>query len=263
MNPKINLKSSQLLFDEAQKLGLEPKWETDYGLFSVKLPESSQREFFFHTNFNCNGELSRILVKNKHFARLILEKNGFENIPYLLPSNSVELKHFFDDYQPIICKPLLGQQSRHIKLIKSREQLAVCSLKMTFFEKYIKGDECRYLLLQNEVIAVQRKKLVPTASNPWNLYYIGLPKSDWDQQLVQRSIKIVKLFKLNWAAVDYILDEEGKAWILEINSAPGIVKIHHPDEGVKTNAAKLIWQALIKNSANHPQEYRFDQSHQE
>ena len=235
-------------------MGLDPKWETDYGLFSVKLPHLNHRQFFFHTNFNLNGELSRILVKNKHFTRLILEKNGFENIPYLLPSNQVELEHFFDDNQPIICKPLLGQQSRKIKLIKMRNQLAECSLEMTFFEKFIAGDEYRYLVLRNEVIAVQRKKLAPAPNNPWNLYYIGLPKSDWDQQLVQRSIKIAKLFKLKWVAVDYILDEEDLAWVLEVNSAPGIVKIHNPDKGEKTNAARLIWQSLIKNSSNLLQE---------
>jgi len=251
---QIELLSSQLLFNEAQKLGLQPKWETEYGLFSVKLPSSSSREFFFHSNLNLNGELSRMLVKNKHFTRLILEKNGFENIPYLLPSSKKELEHFFEQHQPIICKPLLGQRSRSISLISTKRELSHCSLKMTFFEKFIKGDECRYLILNNRVIAVQKKRLAPTSSNPWNLHYIGLEKIDWDRQLVKQSLSIAKLFKLEWVAVDYILDKQNKAWVLEVNSAPGIVKMHQPDEGVKTNVAKLIWKLMIINSKDHLQE---------
>ncbi len=244
MIKKSALLSSQLLFDEAKKIGLDPKWETDYGLFSVSLNNSPKREFFFHSNLNLNGELSRILVKNKHFTRLILEKNNFVNIPYILPRSSEKLQDFFEQYQPIICKPLLGQKSKRVYLIKTVERLQKCSLKMNFFEKYIDGEECRYLILQNQVIAVQRKKLSPTKKYPWNLHYIGVEKLHWNNDLVEESLRIANIFNLRWAAVDFIIDAAGKAWVLEVNSSPGIVKIHNPDEGVRVNAAELIWKAI-------------------
>lgn len=242
----FDLLSSQILFNEAKKLGLDPKWEADYGLFSVSFNHSSKREFFFHSNLNLNGELSRILVKNKHFTRIILEKNGFENIPYLLPNSLNQLKEFFEQHQPLICKPLLGQKSKRVYLIKTVERLKKCSLKMNFFEKYIDGEECRYLILQNQVIAVQRKQLSPTKKHPWNLRYIGIEQSHWDNELVEKSLRIAKIFNLRWVAVDFILDVNEKAWVLEVNSSPGIVKIHNPDEGIKVNAAELIWKVLIE-----------------
>ncbi len=241
------LQSSQLLFDQAKLMGLQPQWETDYGLFSVIAPSqaTAKRQYFFHTNLNLNGELSRVLVKNKHFARLILEENGFENIPYILPASLEELAIFFDEHQPIICKPLLGQQSQNVKLIASKEDLKNCSMEMTFFEKYIEGSEHRYLVLNDEVIAVQKKELKPTSDQPWKLFYTGLEKNQWNETLIKMSLEVAALFQLNWAGVDFIVDQEGKGWILEVNSAPGIVKIHNPDAGVSVNAAKLIWQAIF------------------
>lgn len=246
MGKNLDLLSSQILFDEAKKLGLNPKWEMDYGLFSVSFHNSSKREYFFHSNLNLNGELSRIMVKNKHFTRLILENNNFVNIPFILPRSPEELRDFFDQHQPIICKPLLGQRSKKVYLIKTKERLEKCSLKMNFFEKYIEGDEHRYLILDGEVIAVQHKTLSPTKKYPWNLRYTGVAQSKWDEELIDQSLKIASIFKLKWAAVDFLLDADGKAWVLEVNSSPGIVKIHHPDDGVKVNVAELIWKVLIQ-----------------
>jgi len=246
MGKNLDLLSSQILFDEAQKLGLNPRWETDYGLFSVNFYNTSEREYFFHSNFNLNGELSRILVKNKHFTRLILEKNMFANIPFILPRSLEELRDFFEKHQSIICKPLLGQRSKKVYLINTKERLDKCSLKMNFFEKYIEGDEHRYLILDGEVIAVQHKTLSPTKKYPWNLRYIGVDRLEWDGELIDQSLKIASIFELKWAAVDFLLDADGRAWVLEVNSSPGIVKIHHPDDGVRVNAAELIWKVLIQ-----------------
>ena len=117
---------------------------------------------------------------------------------------------------------------------------------MTFFEKFIQGEEHRYLILNNQVIAVQKKLLQPTKTNPWQLHYTGLSRQAWRQDLVDESLKIAQIFELNWVAVDFMVDEQEKALVLEFNSSPGIVKIHQPDAGVKTNVAKLIWQAVQK-----------------
>ncbi|HQM15635.1 MAG TPA: hypothetical protein PLM16_00285 [Candidatus Woesebacteria bacterium] len=250
------IESSTLLFAEAIKLDLDPIWETDYGLFSVCLSRTiarksnlskptQPRQYFFHCNLNLNGERSRILVKNKHFTRLILDKHGMRNIPYLLPESFAQLKQFFFEHRALICKPLLGQRSRGIYLIKDLSKLAKCSLKMTFFEKYVEGYESRYLLLDQKVIAVQKKVLVPTADEPWKLHYTGLEPEKWRPDLMIEAKKVGQIFGLRWLAVDFIIDKDNQAWLLEVNSAPGIVKIHLPDAGIATNAANLLWQTII------------------
>lgn len=250
--------SSQILFAEAEKLGLNPRWENDYGLFSVELPHSEKnknnlptREFFFHTNLNLNGERARFLCKNKHFTRLVLAQANFTNIPYCLPASRLELEQFFEEHQPIICKALLGQQSQNVKLVLTKKQLDECSLNLTFFEKFIKGVEYRCLVLQDEMIAVQRKELRPTLSDPWQLFYINLDTAEQDDDVLIKKLmieakKIVQVFNLKWAGIDFIVEENDNFWILEVNSAPGIVKIHYPDEGATINAAKKIWQAIKK-----------------
>lgn len=243
---QTDLKSSQLLFEGAAKLGLNPVWETDYGLFSVKLPSQPDRQFFFHSSFNFNGELSRVLTRNKHFTRLILDQHLVNNIPYLLPQSRDQLQEFFKKHQPLICKPLLGKQSQGVKLIKTQKELEGCSLHLTFFEKYIKADEYRCLILQDEVIAMQRKLLKPTPANPWELHYINLEKQDWLQNLASEALRIAKIFQLGWAGIDFLVEESGRSWLLEVNSAPGFVKVHQPDEGESINVCSLVWQELLK-----------------
>ena len=250
----FDLKSAALLFDQAQTMGLQPRWETDYGLFSVILPKQNSaqninkpptREFFFQTNLNLNGSRARILAKNKQFTRLVLAQANLPNIPYLLPGSQEQLLTFFNQYQPLICKPLLGDRSLNVKLITTRQQLANCNLTMNFFEQFIKGIEYRCLVLQDKVIALQKKELIPTDQEPWKLFYTGLDKSRWQPALVSMSKQIAQLLHLELAGVDFIVDAQGKNWVLEVNSAPGITKIHHPDAGVSTNAAELIWAAVL------------------
>ncbi len=251
-NSRKTITSSSILFQEAKRLGLNPRWETDYGLFSVesgnlqvKKDQPTTRQFFFHTNLNLNGERARFLTKNKHFTRLVLAEAGFKNILFCLPRSRLELEQFFDQHQPIVCKPLLGQQSKEVVLISTKKQLNNCSLHLTFFEKFIQGVEHRCLVLQNEVVAVQRRELTPTKQKPWQRFYINLEPKKWEEKLVIEAKKIAQVFNLGWTGIDFLVEADGSFSVLEVNSAPGIVKIHYPDEGKKINVAKKIWNAVL------------------
>lgn len=263
---RINMTSlrntTQLFFDEAQKIGLKPQWETDYGLFSVKMPKdltkqvfsannNSQaiyqvsRQYFFYSRLNLNGLRSYILSKNKHFTRLVLKQHNLSDVPYILPQNRAELDKFFAKHKPIICKPLLGQCSENVFLIKTQKKLNQCALKNNFFEKYLPGVEYRYLVLKNQVIAVQRKELRPIKNKPWNLFYIGIKPAEWNQRIAAQAVKIAQVLGLGLAGVDFIRDNKDNYSLLEVNSVPGIVKMHQPDAGISFNVARKILQAEL------------------
>ena len=234
--------SAKLLFTEAQALGLRPKWLSEYGLFSVQLRRC--KCYVFYSSTNLNGQLSNYLVHNKHAARVILQQHKLPNIPFSLPKNRVELKEFFRKHKMIISKPTKGAHSHNVNLITSDSQLNEVQIQDRIFEQYIQADEWRYLVVGDSVVAVHRKEYDSPINNPETVKRISYEPGEWDKKLISTSLKVASAFSLKLAAVDYLIDSQGKAYVLEVNSAPGIYRFHHPDKGPSINFARMILEAI-------------------
>jgi glutathione synthase/RimK-type ligase-like ATP-grasp enzyme len=80
--------------------------------------------------------------------------------------------------------------------------------------------------VQGRAVAVAQK----TPSNPddvaWNVAQGGrfdnVPWDSWPLQAVRKSIEAFNLSELDFGGVDVMVDAEGKAYIIEINSAPSL-----------------------------------------
>ncbi len=234
--------SARILFEEAEKCGLQPTWLTKFGLFSIK--KDTKTFFIYLTKLSINSSLANYITDDKYTARVVLGKNSFPNIPYLFTTAPKELNHFFDQHQPIIAKPVFGERQQNVRLVQKREDLVTFNLEETIFEKYIPGVEFRYFILKGKVIAAQTKTLKPTPQNPWGKYVANLTDADYDAVCVDIAIKIAKLIGQQFFAVDFIKDSEGKLWILELNSMPGLFYLYHPDEGEPIKIGNLLLEAI-------------------
>ena len=235
--------SAKILFHEAEKLGLEPKWETPYGLFSVQL--NNKQEFIFYTRSYLNTQLGAWFSTDKYTTNIILERNKVKVIPYLYAAQIPKVNAFFDKHHPLIAKPLEGRESIHVKLIAERQALKRIPIREMLFEKYITGVEYRYLMLKKEVVAVQRKELKPSLTNPWKKYIINLEKKEWNNNLVEQSIQIANILHLGFVAIDFIVDEQNNTWFLETNSAPSLHYFHNPDRGKPVNLARKLLKETL------------------
>ena len=240
----IALQSSNLYFNAAKRMGLDPKWETDYGLMSFI--SGGKKNFIFFSKTPLNNQMSADLARNKHFTRVIAEQVGLPNIPYCFPSEEKELKLFFNNNKPIIGKPTLGTLSRGVQLIREHSQLFRLDFSDRIYEKYIDGVEYRFLVLMGKVIACQKKPLKLKDGKSWDLKYISLKKDEWSVNMINLSIQAAKALNLNWCAVDLIKDQFKKNWLLEVNSRPGIVHMHHPDNGEPFDIASKVIKAIIE-----------------
>jgi len=236
---------AHLLYKKAQEMGLNPKWLTDYGLFSISV--DGKIGYVTYTYSLLNSHLGAYLSKNKHATRVILDSFHFPNIPYALPETLQEVQLFLRMHKKIVAKPTQGTGSHDVHIITELEELKDIVLQNYIFEKFIIGKEVRYLIFKNKVIGVYEKQDIGPIGNPTEKRRISYPKEQWDQDLVTMALDIVKKLYLKIATVDFLITNEGKVYILEVNSSPGIVFVENPSVGPSVDIARMFLEELIKD----------------
>lgn len=237
-------KTAEVLFEEAKKMGLKPTWLTDYGLFSITVDEKTGYVFYARNMMNSN--LSSFLAIDKHATRTVLQQHGLPNIPFGMFDNKEDVKRFLDENKIIIAKPVLGSSSKDVHLITADTDISSLELTRYIFEKFIKGREMRYLVFHGAVIAVHEKIYPGPINDPKKVKRISFQKEQWDKKLCNLSLQIAKILYLHFAAVDYLIDEESRAYVLEVNSSPGLNFFEHPTSGPSLHIARMFLEEMVK-----------------
>lgn len=241
----INQKRIKLLLSTAESMGLKPKVLTDYGLVSIEV--NGKERYLFHKTSNPNDQMASWLAQNKHAARVVFARHGLPNIPFCVPANTSEAKNFLLEHDRIIVKPLKGSKSQGIRLVSNEGELSKVDLNNCILEKFIKGQEVRFLVVDGEVRAVHQKVYKNEINEPDTVQRVSLKKEAWDNQLVNVAVKSATVMGLRFTAVDFIVTKENHAYILEINSAPGIERFQEPSEGPMLDIMRIYLEQIIRN----------------
>jgi glutathione synthase/RimK-type ligase-like ATP-grasp enzyme len=241
-SPKLG--TAELLFRSAQKMGLQPSWIIPDGLFAVLVNGQERYVNFAHSPLN--SQISASLAKNKHLTRQILERHDMPNIPFINPQSHTEASLFLDEHGKIIAKPVSGSGSRDIHIVAKASQLEALDITKYILEKYITGQELRYLVLNGEVIAVHRSDYGTSVQEDRPLERISYHPSDWDQTLVLLAVQVAQILGLKFATVDYLVDSLGRAYILEVNTTPGLKWFHAPTSGPIIDVAHQLLNATFR-----------------
>ncbi len=231
-----------MLFEEAERRGLQPRWETACGLFSFF--SNSEDVFVYYTKLDANSQLGSQICQDKSLTHAFLAREGVAGIPFCYSKHVAEINRFFDAHHPVVQKPLLGMKSHDVRKISRREELDLDHLEDTLFEQYIDGVEYRCLVL-GETIAMQRKTLDPTDDYPWRKHIANLDRSEWLADLPSLSDTIARRLRMRFMAVDFIVDALGTARVLELNGMPGLHSFSHPDEGAPVEVASALLDAIV------------------
>ncbi len=236
--------SVALLFGRAQKMGLQPEWITLNGLFLIQT--NTGERFINHERSSLNSHISVSVTRNKYSTRLVLGRHKLPNIPYMRTASRDDAVAFFMLHGTIIAKPVGGSMSRGIIIIRDEAQLLALNLFDYILEQYIPGKEMRYLVLAGKVIAVHESRYGDSVAYDRSLVRVSYEESDWDPKLVNLSLKVANVLDLSYAAVDYMIDDDDQARILEVNSRPGMKWFHAPSEGPSVDVAKLFLEEMLK-----------------
>lgn len=236
------LGTAELLFRCARQMGLKPVWVTS-AVFAITV---GGREAYINlARSPLNSDASAALAKNKYVTRRILERHNIENIPFTLPRAYAEAEAFLRLYKTIVAKPLPGAGARDIHIITEPDQLKTLRINRYILEQYIAGKELRFLLLDGQVIGVHRSEYGTSVAEDRPLQRISYPKSDWDLDLCKSSLRIADILRLKFAAIDYLIDTSGHAYVLEVNTMPGLKWFHAPSRGPVVNVARLFLESVV------------------
>lgn len=238
--------TAELLFRAAQEMGLHPSWITPRGLFAIVVDGHERYVNFARSPLNSHTSIS--LTKDKHLTRLILQRHHLPNIPFVQPRSQAEAALFLDKHSVVIAKPVGGSGARNIQVITAASQFRPLDITKYILEEYIAGQELRYLILDGEVVGVHRSEYGTSVQENRPLERISYPRSAWDSELVSLTIDVARVLDLRFAAIDYIIDPSGRAYILEVNSKPGLKWFHAPTSGPAIDVARQFLRATYRIS---------------
>jgi glutathione synthase/RimK-type ligase-like ATP-grasp enzyme len=173
-----------------------------------------------------NSKTAIAKASNKEAALEIFGQNGI-SIPKTMNARQVTTSDF----------PVLGRKVHHIAgndiiLCLQKKDLAVAVQNgCTHFTKYIPtATEFRLHVWGDQVIKISEKVLTEPERNkdPWirnfdEGYTFMSPKTKLSGQAKGMAVDAVACLGLNFGAVDMILGDDGLAYVLEVNSAPGLI----------------------------------------
>ena len=243
MTTDRKLGTAELLFNRARQMGLQPAWVTPNGLLAISI--NGQEKYIHFACSPLNSHLSVSLARNKYMTRMILGRHNMQNIPFVRPTTINEAQAFLQTHGKIVAKPVTGAGARDIHVITQNVQLQDLQITKYILEKYIAGKELSYLLLNDEIIGVHRSEYGTSVEEHRPLRRISYPRVAWNPALVDSTLKIATILNLRFAAVDYLIDTSGRAYILEVNTGPGMKWFHAPTSGPVVDVASLFLEAML------------------
>ena len=168
------------------------------------------------------------LVNDKPTFRMLLDEHGLCPLTWTDHDEAEEELDGRDPQWPCIVRPRHHSKGRHFYVCydhtELREAWALCNFDGYISEVINKSAEYRVFVAQGRCVWVARK----TPQNPeqiaWN-HVEGFPFDnvrwgDWSLRVVRVAIEAFNLSGLDFGGVDVIVDQEGRAYVVEINSAP-------------------------------------------
>lgn len=236
------LGTSELLFRCARQMNLMPIWVAA-GVFAISVGE---REMYINlARSPLNSDASAALAKNKYVTRRILERHDMQNIPFTLPRTHAEAEVFLSLHGTVVAKPVTGAGARDIHIVAEPAQLKTLKINRYILEKYITGKELRFLVLNGAVVGVHHSEYGTSVAEDRLLQRISYPESDWDLALLESSLRIADILNLKFTAIDYLIDASGKAYVLEVNTMPGLKWFHAPSSGPVVDIARLFLESVV------------------
>lgn len=135
----------------------------------------------------------------------------------------------------LVLRPKRHAQGRNLFVVNGlREALEVARQKPRVFrdgwylsELVDKVEEYRVYVVSGRVATVARKTPADSSAVAWNVAQGGrfdvVRWGDWHLEVCRVAVEAMKHFPLlDFGGVDVMVDREGRAWVIEINSAPSL-----------------------------------------
>ena len=179
----------------------------------------------FEAPVTVNTAIAISSVGNKKGFRRILQEAG------ICPRTWFDSSEISQDslLSGPVFRPAVHHQGRNIWRVQSMGSLLELSRRFPdhYLSEFIdKVAEYRVFVVQGRVVCVARKYPANAGDLAWNVFrggrFVNVNWGDWNLRVVKIALKAMELSELDFGGVDVMVDEEGNAYVLEINAAPSL-----------------------------------------
>lgn len=151
----------------------------------------------------------------------------------------------------VLVRPAFHAKSQDMLLCTTlyEAKKAIQTVGKGYISEFIeKKQEFRVFIAQNRVVWVIEKFPENEEDLSWgcvqdgSFAYVGW--SEWPMESVRVSLEAMKLSGLDFGAVDVMVDQTGKAYVCEINTAPYLTPYYR-------KAIGKVFRAIIENGRDH------------
>jgi D-alanine-D-alanine ligase len=190
-----------------------------------------------------SSHVSSAVAMNKLFAKEIMKYNDIPVTPFVTFSIDEYIKRGYDDFiseLPVVVKPMNEGSSVGISLVREVDELKH-ALELAFayddtilIEKYIKAREIQVGVLNNEALGVI--EIIPknefydfeakyTDGGAEHVFPAKLDEKTYERAMALGLKAHMALGCSGASRVDFLLDEGGNFFLLEVNTLPGMTEV--------------------------------------
>lgn len=201
------------------------------------------------------------VVGNKRGFRQTLMEECPSVIPATYTSPRISTNAFYNG--PLVLRPSTHAQGRNLFVVNSLDELLnVTHQRPQVFqngwyasELIDKVAEYRVYVVSGRVATVARK----TPDNPdavaWNVAQGGrfdvVRWGDWPMEAVRVSLEAFKYSGLDFGGVDVMVDRDGRAYVIEINSAPSLPLLSDGSVSYRQKCMAKCFKYIHDNGKDH------------
>ena len=238
-------------------------YELPDGVFVRGVPAGTLEEIVFYLDVLHALRVLRIPVYNdaraiertvdKCMTSFLLHRSGIQSPPTWVachPAEEDSNTHRFDEFDDteLVFKPLFGSQGKGLRRIRKHEILPdaeECS-GVHYLQRYIdcgqdNWHDWRVFIVGTHAVAAMRRN-----GNDWiNNVATGstVTPAVLEEEMKSLAEAAVKALDMNYAGVDLMRDQQGKLWVIEVNSIPAWKGLQSVS---KQNIAELLVEDFLK-----------------
>lgn len=158
------------------------------------------------------------------FRAMMMDKN-----PTAIPDTWFSYDEVPADAYPVVVRPCYHAQGKNFHVVYDRHQLwtVMQALHNPYVSRLIeKVAEYRVYVVGGRVATVAEKTPDDPKAHAWNVAQGGrfdvVKWGSWDMGAVRVAVEAMNLTPLDFGGVDVMVDEDGRAYVIEINTAPSL-----------------------------------------
>lgn len=190
----------------------------------VELTRSAKRVISY--GVHCEGALNGCCARGKIFNMRTMKENGVRTVPFFMPGDNIPAGAY-----PLFARKNHGYGGKDLMPCFQPEEVKWrLESGWAWFSSIIPmQDEFRVWVFRNEILDVYRKEQVRKGEfltmgrNFGNGFDFRL-FNKMPLRTFQPCVDAVRCLGLDFAAVDCLLGKDGLLYVLETNTAPGVIK---------------------------------------